>query len=174
MKYLTVVIMLMVATGCVYAEELPHCLTCRNTYDRCTSPCFGKDDSKNCIINCGAALVYCTTHCADTKPLPNASAPESLIGEYEGLSRACEGRDFKLTEKLVTIENCPEQPYQILEVDEQHIIISTLPSDKCSPKVIRFEIEKPIPAVGFTYGGFVLRWGKNQTEVESSCNLKPY
>jgi hypothetical protein len=170
MKDFAIGLILILVAGGVCADEMPLCLTCIEADIQCGSACFGKGrPPEYCVKSCEANYEYCKSHCVEKKPLQDAQVPNSLLGRYEGWSRACEGNDFMLSEKLVTIGGC-EQRFQLLEADEQHVVINVLASDKCGlPKVIKFEMERPGPS-GLTFGGYVLWWGKTQSEVGSRCN----
>jgi hypothetical protein len=171
MKYCIAGLLMILAHASASAEESSLCLSCADAYVKCDENCFRDPrTSKTCVKRCEASYADCRSTCADKGPLADASVPDALLGRYEGWSRACEGDIFSLTQGSVTFGDCNEQPFQLLEADERHVVINIPASASCSAKVIKFEKEKPDPN-GLSFGGYVLKWGKTQKQIDSRCNF---
>jgi hypothetical protein len=171
MKYLIAGLLVILTPVHAGAEDMSLCISCADTYVRCDESCFrNPHPPASCIKNCEASYAYCKSNCADEEPLANARVPDTFLGRYEGWSRACEGDIFTLSEKSVTFGDCNEQPFQLLEADDRHVIINIQASETCSAKVIKFEKEKPGPK-GLSFGGYILKWGKTQKQINARCNF---
>ena len=171
MKYFIAGLLIILGHVGAAAGETPLCISCADAYVRCDENCF-KDPrtSKSCVKSCEASYAGCKSTCADKAPLADASVPEALLGRYEGWSRACEGDVFSLSRKTVSFGDCAEQPFQLLEADDRHVVIIVPASESCSAKVIKFEKAKPGPN-GLSFGGYILKWGETQKQIESRCNF---
>jgi hypothetical protein len=171
MKYYIAGLLMILAHVSAGAEETSFCLSCADAYVQCDENCFRDPrTSKACVKRCEASYAGCKSTCADKVPLSGASVPDALLGRYEGWSRACEGDVFALSQEFATFGDCNEQPFQLLEADERHVVINIPASESCSAKVIKFEKEEPGPS-GLSFGGYILKWGKTQKEIDSRCNF---
>jgi hypothetical protein len=171
MKYLIAGLMVILVPPCAAAEGLPLCVACADTYVHCDEDCFrNPQSSARCVKSCEAGFDYCKSNCVDEEPLANARVPDSLLGRYEGWSRACQGDVFTLSQQSVSFGDCTEQPYQLLEADDRHVVINVQPSKTCSAKVIKFEKELPGPK-GLSFGGYILKWGESQRQIDTRCNF---
>ena len=170
-KYLIAGLVMILVPLRAGAEGLPLCVACTDTYVHCDEDCFrNSQSSASCIKSCKASHDYCKSNCTEEEPLANAQVPDSLVGRYEGWSRACQGAVFSLSQQSVSFKDCTEKPYQLLEVDDRHVVINVQASDTCSAKVIKFEKEQPGPK-GLSFGGYILKWGKSQKQIDGRCNF---
>jgi hypothetical protein len=91
-----------------------------------------------------------------------AETSDSFWGTYQGFSRACEASFLVLDKDIVSVDECKETSYTIIESDNEHILIEVKPSHGCRPQVIRIEHEKAEQK----YGGYTVKEYKSRKDAQ--------